>query len=169
MRPGVLPLIPFDRAKTSSLLHGFSREALLQVLPCLRELVLPAGTAVVESGQPCFDVYQVLTGELMVTVEDGDGTPTMVNVLGAGGVAGWSAFIPPNVSTVAVSTLTDCRLIAFHGETLRQALTDHPRDEMRLLENLISVIEERLLDERTRYARVLNHLRRESQTPPEAL
>lgn len=155
-----------DALTAAGLFAGFSEEGLREVLPHRRDEDFPAGISLFDTGGPCLDMYLILSGELLITVEDGYGVPAMVNVLEAGNLAGWSAVFPPRLSSASVRTLTDCHLAAFNGEALRRTLSRFPHDEVRLLENVAKVVEDRLFEARARVAELLNRQLRESSAPP---
>jgi len=165
----VSPLMDLDALHAAGLFDGFSEESLRQVLPHQRDEYFPAGISLFETGGPCLDLYLVRSGELLITVEDRYGVPALVSVLEAGSLAGWSAIFPPRISSASLVTMTDCHLTAFNGEALRRVLSRFPHDEVRLLENVAKVIEDRLHEARASHAELLNHQLRGTPTPPPLL
>jgi CRP/FNR family cyclic AMP-dependent transcriptional regulator len=83
----------------------------------LKKLYLVVEGAVgIVMGVPDRDAAQPLSGQLTGKLTTKDIT---VSTVGTGGVFGWSALIPPYISTASAKALTSCRTIALDCEKLK--------------------------------------------------
>ena len=124
--------------------------------PCTHRIKAAAGSLLMEAGKACEAIFYVLEGDVIVRVEDETSAPTMVEVLPAGSLVGWSALVPPHAATASLSCITDSVLLRLDGAELRRLCEAHPRAGYRVLLNLASVISDRLATARSRYAALLN-------------
>jgi CRP-like cAMP-binding protein len=107
-------------------------------------LVIEGAVAIVmgvpdrESAQPLSDQ---LTGKL--TTKD-----ITVSTVGTGGVFGWSALIPPYLSTASAKALTPCRTIALDCEKLRTVFEEDCNLAYLMTQKAAQIVRGRLRDMR---------------------
>ncbi len=80
-----------------------------------------------------------LTGEL-------ETEEIVISALDRGDVFGWSGLIPPHISTATARALTECRLLAFDCDALRDAFREDCRFGYIMLLKISQVIRQRFED-----------------------
>ncbi|HEX2543492.1 MAG TPA: Crp/Fnr family transcriptional regulator [Ramlibacter sp.] len=117
-------------------------------LALLREHVLARGqarsyranTIVAQEGEPADCMYWVLSGELVVYVDDPEGKVLELNRLLPGDYFG-ELILASAVRTASVRTLTECRLCRIQRPALEELLTQEPK----LALEIIRMLSERLV------------------------
>lgn len=108
---------------------GFSREQIDDLARVAREDHVLAGHKFISEGEQLTKFYLVLEGTvgIILKVPDRDIEQSLsrqitntlitrdvtVSTVGEGEVFGWSALIPPNLSTATVKALNSCRILEF--------------------------------------------------------
>ncbi|MBI3935160.1 MAG: cyclic nucleotide-binding domain-containing protein [Acidobacteria bacterium] len=104
------------------------------------------GTKVIEAGQPASTLLLVRSGtiELRFNVMYYNGSIEVpLEILGAGGVLGWSALIPPQDYTLTGYATEDSELLQLEGSTLLDYCEAHPRIGQRVMGNIARIVGER--------------------------
>lgn len=114
---------------------GFTREQIDDLAWVASEKSVLAGYQFISEGVRLTSFYLVLEGNVGVIIEIPDRQieqsltrqitnnlitrDVTVSTVGAGEVFGWSAIIPPNLSTATVKALSDCRVLEFDYQALQ--------------------------------------------------
>ena len=83
---------------------------------------LPEGSVVVREGLPCRALGLVVSGRVALRLGLPGGQDRTILTVEAGDVFGWSAVLPPAISTSTGIAVAPSRAILFDGEALRAAL-----------------------------------------------
>jgi len=119
---------------------GFTREHLNHLARVTREESVLAGHQFISEGERLTNFYLVLEGTVgvLVKVPDREFEQSLtrqitnnlitkevtVSTAGEGEVFGWSALIPPNLSTASVKALTPCRVLVFDYQELQPIIDE---------------------------------------------
>ncbi len=119
---------------------GFSQEQIYDLARVTDEVSVKAGHKFISEGERLYHFYLVLEGTVGITINVPDREfnqsltrqitndlitkDVTVNTIGEGEVFGWSALIPPNLSTANVKALTDCRVLDFNYQALQPIIAD---------------------------------------------
>jgi CRP/FNR family transcriptional regulator, cyclic AMP receptor protein len=104
------------------------------------------GTKVIEAGQPAPALFLVRSGkiELRFNVVYLNGAiEAPLERIGAGGVIGWSALIPPHNYTLTGYATEDSELLQLNGSVLQDYCEAHPRVGQTLMGNIARIVSER--------------------------
>jgi CRP-like cAMP-binding protein len=142
------------------LFRGLTEEEIIRFQDAAEQITCRAGDVLMDSGADADCLYYVVSGEITVKVLDAQLVPTMVSVLGHGGMAGWSALIPPHKATAMLTALTDATLVRINGTRVRETCRRHPDLGLRVVINVSAIICQRLNEARARLAIALEHTRR---------
>jgi CRP-like cAMP-binding protein len=139
-----------DTARTlaaSRLFRGLTPGECLLFAPLAREQEVRRGEYLFRLGQPASALLVVVDGTVELTMPlampSGE-RDVVVEEVGPGETAAWSALIEPHQFTMSARAGTDVSLLAFPRDELRQALLSHTEPGVRVLANLAGVIGRRL-------------------------
>lgn len=115
---------------------GFTHEQIDDLARVAEEESVPTGHQFIFEGERLTNFYLVLEGTvgIITKVPDREVEQSLtrqitnnlitrdvtVSTVGEGEIFGWSAIIPPNLSTAYVKSLTPCRVLAFDYQELLQ-------------------------------------------------
>jgi CRP-like cAMP-binding protein len=115
---------------------------------CLRPLFLfsfmPAGTLLFEQGDQAEYLYIVADGEIIIRYKPDDGPSLELTRVHKEGVVGWSAVIGNSIYTSSAVCATQSQLLRVRSQDLRRFSETYPLTASLLLEQLATVIAERL-------------------------
>ena len=119
---------PMDRSSLTALLGetwfggrlGAGTRARLAALGQVVDI--PEGAVVVQEGMPCLALGVVISGRIALRLALPGGQDRTILTVDAGDVYGWSAVLPPAISTSTGIAVTPSRAILFDGNDLRTAL-----------------------------------------------
>lgn len=109
-------------------------------------ITVKKGTRVIEAGQPAAALLLVRSGkiELRFNVVYYNGSIEVpLEILGAGGVLGWSALIPPHNYTLTGYATEDSELLQLQGSALQDYCEAHPRVGFTVMSNVARIVSER--------------------------
>ena len=129
-RVEVLAAVPFFR--------GFSQEDLHRVVDLSDEVHLPAGSVVVDQGDPGTDCYVIVDGTASVYVRG-----EHVASSGPGSMVGEMALVDHRPRTATVRATTPMRLLAFDAARFRRLLDEMPKAQVRVMELLVERLRQR--------------------------
>ncbi len=120
---------------------GFTFDQLDILAMAAEEMTVPAKHWFFHEGEKLDQFFFLLSGSVMLTYNIPDPNkhqttamqltgnmitkPISIGTLGEQEMFGWSALIPPNVSTAGAKAATDCRTINFSMAKLRLAIEDN--------------------------------------------
>ncbi|CAB4727764.1 unannotated protein [freshwater metagenome] len=107
---------------------GFGQEEILRVVELTNEVQLPAGSVVVDQGDPGTDCYVILDGTASVYVR-GD----YVASSGPGSMVGEMALVDHRPRTATVVADTDLDMLRFDSEAFRKLLDEMPKASERIM------------------------------------
>jgi CRP-like cAMP-binding protein len=87
-----------------------------------RLVEIPEGSVVVREGRPCEALGVVITGRIALRLGLPGGEDRTILTVEAGDVFGWSAVLPPAISTSTGIAVAPSTAILFEGDELRAAL-----------------------------------------------
>ncbi len=114
-----------------------------------RYVEIPAGTAVVQEGQPCDTLGVVISGRIALRLAVPGGQDRTILTVHGGDVYGWSAVLPQPIATSTGVAVVDSTAIVFDGEALREGLAADCELAAALLERLLVSVSRRLVATRT--------------------
>ena len=109
-------------------------------------ITVKKGTKVIEAGQPASALLLVRSGkiELRFNVVYYNGSIEVpLEILGAGGVIGWSALIPPRNYTLTGYATEDSELLQLQGSTLQDYCEAYPQVGHTVMSNVARIVSER--------------------------
>ena len=132
-------------SKTEQLTHlqqvplfaGCSKRDLQHILKVGDQIIMTAGTMIVDQGQMGREAFIILDGE--VSVRRGG---RKINTLGTGDVVGELSLLDHGPRTASVICETDCTLFVLDQRHFRQVIEDQPAIAFKLLGTLASRIRE---------------------------
>ena len=143
---------------------GFNREQIDDLARVAKEEAVKAGHQFVYEGKRLTNFYLVLEGRvgIIIMVPDREIEQSLtrhitnnfisrditVSTVGEGEVFGWSALIPPNISTANVKSLTSCRVLAFDYQELQPIINEDCCFGHMLTLKVAQTIRDRLRDRR---------------------
>jgi CRP/FNR family transcriptional regulator, cyclic AMP receptor protein len=83
---------------------------------------IPAGSVVVQEGTPCQAMGVVVSGRIALRLGLPGGEDRTILTVDPGDVFGWSAVLPPAISTATGVAVAPSQAILFDGDELRTAL-----------------------------------------------
>jgi CRP-like cAMP-binding protein len=143
---------------------GFTREQIDDLARVASEESVLAGHQFISVGEQLTNFYLVLEGSVGVIIQVPDREieqsltrqitnnlitrDVTVSTVGVGDVFGWSALIPPNLSTANVKALTPCRVLVFDYQELEPIIDEDCCFGHQLTLKAAQVIRDRLRDRR---------------------
>jgi CRP-like cAMP-binding protein len=107
---------------------GFDEEEILRVVELTDEVLIPAGSVVVDQGDPGTDCYVILDGTASVYVR-GDHVASS----GPGSMVGEMALVDHRPRTATVVADTDLDMLRFDSEAFRKLLEEMPKASERIM------------------------------------
>jgi CRP-like cAMP-binding protein len=103
------------------------------------------GERVLEQGTEGSDMYLVLSGEVSVSLRQGDRTISLAT-LGEGAVMGEVGFVRAQERTASVDALSDGEMLVFNAEKVRRNMRLYPHIASKLNLNIAAILGERLVE-----------------------
>lgn len=107
---------------------GFGADEILRVVELTDEVLIPAGSVVVDQGDPGTDCYVILDGTASVYVR-GDHVASS----GPGSMVGEMALVDHRPRTATVVADTDLDMLRFNSEAFRKLLEEMPKASERIM------------------------------------
>jgi CRP-like cAMP-binding protein len=107
---------------------GFGEDEILRVVELTDEVLIPAGSVVVDQGDPGTDCYVILDGTASVYVR-GDHVASS----GPGSMVGEMALVDHRPRTATVVADTDLDMLRFDSEAFRKLLEEMPKASERIM------------------------------------
>ncbi len=107
---------------------GFGADEILRVVELTDEVLIPAGSVVVDQGDPGTDCYVILDGTASVYVR-GDHVASS----GPGSMVGEMALVDHRPRTATVVADTDLDMLRFNSEAFRKLLKEMPKASERIM------------------------------------
>ena len=132
---------------------GVSPGALTDIAMFCREVHVEAGAYVFEEGEEAENIYLILEGQvdLLMSIDLYNKSRVDIETIIEGELLGWSAIIEPHIYKLSSVALSDVRVVAIDGMSLRDYLSEDPAAGLAFMMNLASVISERLTKMRLRF------------------
>jgi CRP-like cAMP-binding protein len=143
---------------------GFNPDQIGDLARVAEEIDVKAGHQFISEGERLANFYLILEGTVGVIIKIPDreieqsltrhitnnfiSRDITVSTVGEGEVFGWSALIPPNMSTANVKSLTSCRVLAFDYQELQPIINEDCCFGHLLTLKAAQVIRDRLRDRR---------------------
>jgi len=143
---------------------GFNPDQIDDLARVAEEIAVNAGHQFISEGERLANFYLVLEGTVGVIIKVPDkeikqsltrhitnnfiSKDVTVSTVGEGEVFGWSALIPPNMSTANVKSLTSCRVLVFDYQELQPVINEDCCFGNLLTLKAAQVIRDRLRDRR---------------------
>jgi CRP-like cAMP-binding protein len=125
-------------------MSSFSSEEMDALRPLFHCVSLPAGEVLFEQGNPAYQFYIVVEGEVLIQYKPEDGPALILTRVRKDGVVGWSAAIGSPTYTSSAYCGADSKLLFVRSEDLRHFYDEQPQLAHLLLERLAGVIADRL-------------------------
>lgn len=123
---------------------GLSPADLKWVAPLVEVCSFAPAEVVFEQGQMAAYLFVLLKGKVLVHFKPYDGPALTVAHIEAGGVFGWSAVLGRATYTSGAAAAEASEAIRLRGDKLRSLCEQHPEIGLVVLDQLASVIAERL-------------------------
>jgi CRP-like cAMP-binding protein len=154
---GVTPMITPEEMKAIKFLRNLSEQHLNQIATMARRQESKEGTVVFSQGQVSPFIYLVLSGNVVLEVEEPVGKSVAVSTIGPGELVGWSPVLGRLAMTATARAVTDCRLAVLDVQEILDWCERDPRFGAAFLRQIALVLSERLWDTRRNLARALSH------------
>lgn len=157
-------MVPTETIRRYPFFAGFSLEQLTDLAQAADEVYSEAGYQFFREGDYLKRFYLVLEGKVGITLEIPDRemkqplnrqitndlftTDVIVSDIGMGELFGWSALIPPNISTANAKALTTCRVLEFDYKVLEPIIEEDCCFGHMLTLKAAQTIRDRLRDKR---------------------
>jgi CRP/FNR family transcriptional regulator, cyclic AMP receptor protein len=102
------------------------------------------GQMILKQGDLANRFYLILEGKVALETRKEDGTPVLVQTIGAGDVLGWSWLFDPYTWRFDARALEPGKAIFFYGTRLREHCEEDPRFGYELMERVAQVAIDRL-------------------------
>ena len=155
-------MISPERLRFYPFFGNFPHKNLLQLADMAEEMFVPAGEVVFREGQDIDHIFLIEAGAMGLSIAipvqgkehslsdqltgELETEEIVISALDRGDVFGWSGLIPPHISTATARALTDCHLLAFDCEELRNAFREDCRFGYIMLLKIGQVIRQRFED-----------------------
>lgn len=143
---------------------GFNPDQIDDLARVAEEIAVNSGHQFISEGKRLANFYLVLEGTVGVIIKVPDkeieqsltrhitnnfiSKDVTVSTVGEGEVFGWSALIPPNISTANVKSLTSCRVLVFDYQELQPIINEDCCFGHLLTLKAAQIIRDRLRDKR---------------------
>ncbi len=125
------------------LFKDLSKADLKIIAPLFHQCGYPAGTTVIEQGQPAIYLYLLLSGEVTLRYKPYDGEAINLNEIRPGGVFGWSAVLGNPVYSSSVVCNTECETLVVKGADLRLLTPQYPQTAHAIMNRLADAVSAR--------------------------
>jgi CRP/FNR family cyclic AMP-dependent transcriptional regulator len=126
-----------DHLARVSLFEGFSKKELDKIARAGDEILMTAGTVIVDQGQTGREAFVVLSGDVAVKRAG-----RKIATLGAGAVVGELSLLDHGPRTATAICESDCELLVLDQRNFRGVLEEVPTLAVKLLTTLASRIRE---------------------------
>ena len=133
-------MVPTETIRRYPFFAGFSFEQLADLAQAANEVYSEAGYQFFHEGDCLKRFYLVIEGKVGITIQIPDREmkqplnrqitndlitrDVIVNDVGVGELFGWSALVPPNISTANAKALTTCRVLEFDYQALEPIIEE---------------------------------------------
>ena len=114
------------RLQLLALFHGVDAQHLALLRPLFERFSFPAGTTVVEQGDPADYLYLIERGLLEICYKPYDGEPITITHVEVGGLFGWSAVVGSPMYSSSGIAIEDLDVIRVRGDDLRKLCSENP-------------------------------------------
>lgn len=125
----------------------------------LRGIFIPCDcygeTMLFRQGDPVDQLYLVVNGEIAITYKTEDGAHITVSRVGKGGVVGWSAALGNRFYTSSAICTEYTQMLRVRGVELREICRENPDTGILILDQLATIIAERLHNTREQVVMLL--------------
>ena len=155
-------MISPERLRFYPFFGNFPHKNLLQLADMAEEMIVHPGDIIFQEGQEIDHIYLIESGavglSIAIPLQDKEHSLSdqltgeleteeiVISALDRGDVFGWSGLIPPHTSTATARALTQCYLLAFDCDELRDAFREDCRFGYIMLLKIGQVIRERFED-----------------------
>jgi CRP-like cAMP-binding protein len=154
---GVALMITPEELKESKFLRNLDEQHRNQVATMARLQECDAQAVLFAQGDVSPFIYFLLSGKVVLEVEEAEGKPVAVSTVGAGELLGWSPVLGRLAMTATARAVTPCRLAALEVQQIGELCEHDPRFGVAFLRQVALVLTERLWDTRRNLARALCH------------
>jgi len=133
---------------------GISDESLKEVAMMCDEVSIPAETRMFSTSDPANYLYIIVSGEVNIQYEMGNGELRTVDTLVAGDLLVWSALIEPYKTTAEGTTTKPTQLVRVKAKELRALCDRDPMLGYRLTMQVAKLLAHRLEGARVQLASV---------------
>ena len=126
--------------------NGLSEETKRLVERNFEPFTCPAGTVIIEQGDPAVFLYLILRGSITARYKPYDGPIIDLTQIPAGGAFGWSAVIGGPYYTSGAVAREDVRTVRIRGSDLRVLVAENPTAGAELLDRLALLVSNRWKD-----------------------
>ncbi|MCL5110817.1 MAG: ATP-binding protein [Chloroflexi bacterium] len=160
--------------QASETFEGLPAEDLAALVRFARECTFEPGTTIFSEGQPAHDLYLVVTGRValekdIVLDRRGAARRATVDVIGRGGVFGWSALVEPRRLTASAVCVEQTLALGFPHAEVEAFLKQHPATGYELMRRLAGVAALRLRDTTARLSYLLSAAAHDLRAPLTAM
>jgi CRP/FNR family cyclic AMP-dependent transcriptional regulator len=138
-----------------AIFEGLTPKDLKRITPLIEGCTFSPAEIIFDQGQVATFLYILLKGEVLVHFKPYDGPTLTVAHVSAGGIFGWSAALGRTTYTSGATAVVASEAIRLHGDKLRSLCEQHPEIGVVVLDQLASVIAERL---RSTHGQILSML-----------
>ncbi|RPJ46875.1 MAG: cyclic nucleotide-binding domain-containing protein [Candidatus Latescibacterota bacterium] len=136
-------MIPTELLRYYPYFAGVSNESLKAVAAIGEEETVGAGKTVFKEGDPARSLYLVVSGQVEITLELGNGRSVVVDTVVPGDLTGWSAFIEPYRLRATAIARRESKLIAIDAEKLRKLCDEDNALGYRLMRQIAGALSHR--------------------------
>lgn len=157
-------MVPIELVRRYSFFAGFDRDQVADLARIAEEISVQPGHEFIHEGDHITSFFLVLEGKVGITLNVTDRgmkqsltrqitnnlitKDVTVSTVGVGEMFGWSALVPPNLSTANAKALTPCRVMVFDYEKLQPLIDEDCCFGHMLTLKAARVIRERMRDQR---------------------
>jgi CRP-like cAMP-binding protein len=158
-------MVPIELIRRYPFFAGFNQDQVTDLADVANQVSVQAGYKFIKEGEWLTNFYLVLEGTvgIIIKVPDREMDQSLtrqitnnlitrditVSSVGEGEMFGWSALVPPNISTANVKALTPCRVLEIDYQALKPIIEEDCCFGHLLTLKAAQVIRGRLRDRRT--------------------
>jgi CRP-like cAMP-binding protein len=154
---GVAAMINSEELKDSKFMRNLGEQHLNQIATLARLQACEEKAVLFCQGQVSPFIYFLLSGKVVLEVEEPEGKSVAVSTLGPGELLGWSPVLGRLAMTATARAGTACRLAVLEVQQVGELCERDPRFGVAFLRQVALVLSERLWDTRRNLARALSH------------